>query len=426
MSALVQYESACVALAAAVKADEVMAVHLSAKAIEAVARVAKNFDLEVDAVKLRVRAEGRLGEMLLQAEEQGIINGHGGRRQTQVPADGTCSAATLKDVGVDKNLSSRARKLGGIGQRAVQAMLDRFTQASHARGRLAMDVITGETAKRNAESRRQLATELSDTSANMPIGRKFPVIYADPAWERKAGIGNRAYENSFPTMGWDGICDLPIEQLALPDAWLFFWIPRAHLLARTVMAHDYGTNSSIVETIDVPLAWRIAHSWGFPKYSTCFVWTKTDELVPDDHGLGLIAWDQDELLLLFKRGNGLPKPDTDIKFGSNHRERPREHSRKPDFYRHMIRAMAGEGVPVLELFARKDPANPWPADWHTWGNQDGASEAVVDESFDPETGEITDGAPQVTEPAPESGPAMGAGHPAVDAFEIPGFHKRTA
>jgi len=100
------------------------------------------------------------------------------------------------------------------------------------------------------------------------------------------------------------------------------------------------------------------------------VWTKTDEETPDDHGTGLIVFDQDELLLLFKRGNGLPKPDTDRKFGSNHRERPRGHSRKPDFYRYMIRTMVGDGVPVLELFARHDPENPWPDDWHTWGNQD--------------------------------------------------------
>ncbi len=399
MTALVQYESACAALAAAVKADEVMAVHLSARAIAAVARVAKNFDMEVDAVKLRVRAEGKLGEMLIDAERTGLLHPGGpSSAEKNGSAEEPFSRVKLKEIGVDKKLSVRAQKLGGIGQRAVQAMLDRFTQASHDRGRLAMDVILGETAKRNAGSRRQLATELSDTSAHMPMGRKFPVIYADPAWSRKAGIGNRAYENSFPTMGWDGICELPVERLALPDAWLFFWIPRAHLLAQTSISYSG-------ESIAVPLAWRVANEWGFPKYSTCFVWTKTDELVPDDHGLGLIAWDQDELLLLFKRGNGLPKPDTDIKFGSNHRERPREHSRKPDFYRHMIRAMAGEGVPVLELFARKDPENPWPADWHTWGNQAGECLLLP---HDPITGEIIDlpatGAPGRIEPASVSTP----------------------
>jgi N6-adenosine-specific RNA methylase IME4 len=434
MTTLIQYERACTALADAVSADEVMTVRLEAEALRAVARVAKNFDLEISAVKLRTRAEARLGEMLCEAEERGIINSHGGRRKVQDSAPESCPSASLKEIGVDSKLSSRARKLGGIGQRAVQAMLDRFDQTSRERGRLAMDVILGETAKRNAQSRRQLATELSDTSAHMPIGRKFPVIYADPAWSRKAGIGNRAYENHFPTMSWDDICTLPVDNLALPDAWLFLWMPRAHLLASTRGLYDLGRDGFI--DIEMPLAWRVARAWGFPKYSTCLIWTKTDELHPDDHGTGLIAWDQDELLIMFKRGAGLPKPDSAVKFGSNHRERPREHSRKPDFYRHMIRTMAGDGMPVLELFARKDPANPWPADWHRWGNQavdhDGDAEDLP--PHDPETGELTDVAPRMSNvaPAPSGVPATaslpgavkGAGHPFVDNYAIPDFLRR--
>lgn len=227
--------------------------------------------------------------------------------------------------------------------------------------------VAGLVGKRNAESRRQIARELSDTSALMPIGRKFPVVYADPAWKRKAGIGDRAYENHYRTMTWDEICALPVADMVLPDAWLFLWMPRAHVLASTKM--DLQIPGGELVTVEVPLAWRVMKSWGFDEYSTCCVWTKTDEASPDDHGTGLIFWDQDELLLLFKRGNGLPKPDSKIKFGSNHRERPREHSRKPGHYRRMIRAMAGEGVPVLELFARNDPSDPWPADWYTWGNE---------------------------------------------------------
>lgn len=379
MMALAQYDAACAALAAAVKADEVMQVRLEAKAIEAVARVAKNFDLEIDAVKLRTRAEARLGEMLEQGERAGLIAGHGGTRNPpeQDSATVSCPPATLKEIGVDNKLSARSRKLSGIGQQAVENVLARFDQESRRRGRPAMDVILGEMAKRNAGTRRDLARELSDTSAAMPVGRKFPVIYADPAWRRNAGIGNRAYENHFPTMSWDQICALPVAEMVLPDAWLFLWMPRAHLFAATTM--ELGPDECDADNpvlARVPLAWRVALSWGFDEYSTCCVWAKTDDECPDDHGTGLIFWDQDELLLVFKRGNGLPKPDTDQKFGSNHRERPREHSRKPDFYRHMIRTMAGEGVPVLELFAREDSANPWPADWHTWGNEAQGSEAA--------------------------------------------------
>src|SRR5215472_6273453 len=107
-------------------------------------------------------------------------------------------------------------------------------------------------------------------------------------------------------MTWDEICALPVEARALPDAWLFLWMPRAHLLAPTTM--NYVLDGGGTAEVDVPLAWRVAHAWGFSKYSTCFIWTKTDENRPENHGNGLLVFDQDELLLLFKRGNGLPRP----------------------------------------------------------------------------------------------------------------------
>jgi N6-adenosine-specific RNA methylase IME4 len=390
---LAQYDAACAALAAAVKADEVMQVRLEAKAIEAVARVAKNFDLEIDAVKLRTRAEARLGEMLVEGEAQGIIARKGGQRKLQNECSDAehSSPATLSEIGVDRKLSANARRLGGIGQRAVEAMLARFEDESRSRGRLAVNVIHNEIGRRNTEHRRQLAQDLSDASAELsPSGRKFPVIYADPAWRRKAGIGDRAYENSYSTMGWDEIVGMPVAQRALPDAWLFLWIPRAHLLAPHPVEIDTPIGRTIVK---LPLATAVAQGWGFDAYSTCFVWTKTDEEFPDDSGTGLIAWDQDELLLLFKRGRGLPKPDTDKKYGSNHRERAGRHSAKPTFYREMINDMTG-GLPVLELFAREDDDHVLPPNFFTWGNQSkNTAEIACDEAFDPRTGELAE-APQ--------------------------------
>ena len=123
--------------------------------------------------------------------------------------------------------------------------------------------------------------------------------------------------------------------------------------------------------VEMPLAWAVAKSWGFDAYSTAFVWTKTDEDHPDEAGGAVLVRDQDELLLMFKRGNGLPKPANGEKFGSNHRERskPLGHSTKPQHYRRMIATMAGRGVPVLEMFARFDADNPPPPGWDLWGNQ---------------------------------------------------------
>jgi ParB-like chromosome segregation protein Spo0J/N6-adenosine-specific RNA methylase IME4 len=200
------------------------------------------------------------------------------------------------------------------------------------------------------ESSDNLARALSDATALTPGGRKFPVVYADPSWRRKAGFGNRSYENHYPTMTWAEIAALPVKDMLLPDAWVFLWIPRAHLLALHPV--EIETPHGPV-TVKMPLAWAIARAWGCDDYSTCFVWTKTDEDNPEDHGSGLIVWDQDEILCLFKRGRGRPMPKGADKFGSNHRERPREHSRKPEHYRQMIQRMT-RGLPVLAVAADDD------------------------------------------------------------------------
>jgi N6-adenosine-specific RNA methylase IME4 len=410
MTTLARYDAACAALAAAVKADEVMAVRLEARAIEAVAKVAKNLDLEIQAHQLRTRAEVRLGEMMLEAEEKGYLARRGG--QPKARDEGSDSEpsirAKLREIGVDKKLSARAKRLGGIGQQAVEVMLTRMRAESIKRGRIASDIIANELAGRSAESRRALARELSEASKPLsPSGQKVPVLYADPAWQRKAGIGNRAYENHYGTMAWEDILAMPVAKRLLPDAWGFIWIPRAHLLALVETEVDTPLGRCRMK---IPLAWAIQIKWGFDSYSTCAVWTKTDEECPDDHGTGLIFWDQDELLLVFKRGNGLPKPDSAKKFGSNYRARAGRHSEKPAFYRDMINAMTG-GLPVLELFAREDDEHVLPANFITWGNQSrNTANAVSCETsadsnlppHDPETGEVIDDNDGVRN-APEGG-----------------------
>lgn len=390
MMALVKYEAACRALQEAVSAEEVMRIHVTAAGIEAVAKMAGDFENELKAVKLRTSAATRLGDMIVEGEKNGIIAKHGGSRSRPQQADQDDARdlelrpATLKEIGVSNRLSARARQLSGIGAKAVAAMLDRMERESRKRGVVAHNIIHQTLGKRNADSRRQLARELSDCAALQPIGRKFPVLYADPAWRRKAGIGNRAYENHYVTMTWEELLAMPVKDRLLPDAWGLVWIPRAHLLA--LIEVDYPTSLGIAK-VKLPLAWALAHAWGFDAYSTCVVWTKTDEESPDDHGLGLVFWDQDELLLMFRRGRGLPKPDTDKKYGSNHRECAGPHSAKPTFYRQMINDMTG-GLPVLELFAREDDEHPLPDNFYTWGNESKNTAELP--PHDPITGEIAE------------------------------------
>lgn len=430
MSALAKYETACRALAEAVSAEEVMRVHVTAAGIEMVAKMAGDFENELRAAKLRTTAAARLGDMILEGEATGIIATHGGNRKRKPDQDSARDLdpgpATLKEIGVSNRLSARARQLSGIGAQAVAAMLERMERESRERGAVAHNVIHQTLGKRNADSRRELGRGLSEASALLPCGRKFPVCYADPAWRRKAGIGDRAYENTYTTMTWAEIIAMgaAVQARLLPDAWIFIWVPRAHMLA--LHPAEVETPLGCV-TIKMPLIWVVAQAYGADDYSTCFVWTKTDEEHPDDHGLGLIAWDQDEILCLFKRGRGLPKPDTENKPGSNHREAAGGHSEKPAYYRDMINAMTG-GLPVLELFAREDETHVLPPNFFTWGNQSkNTANAPTDSTGTPvphnNTGEVIDTAASRIEFLPIEGACCerGAG---PDAFELPDFLRR--
>lgn len=207
----------------------------------------------------------------------------------------------------------------------------------------------------NGEERRNLQRKLSDESAVLAAGRRMAVIYADPATRFLAGLGPKSTENHYKTMTTAELCALPVASRALPDCELYIW----------------STVPQLVNTI------KIAEAWGFPNYSSHIVWDKTSEDHPNEQGPGYVFRNQHELLLRFTQGN---PPGPKVKPLSIYRERKREHSRKPDWFRQMISDMTG-GVPVVELFARVDAEHPLPPGWEAWGNQAG-------EIADPATGEV--------------------------------------
>jgi N6-adenosine-specific RNA methylase IME4 len=383
MTELVRYEAARQALAAAFAVDEVLEIRDHAEAMRHAARIAKDRDLEIKAAQIRFRADRRLGELIAaQKETIGLAQG---RRSDLVPAGNEVADGkiTLAEAGIDRKLSMRAQRVAALPAKKFEALLEQHAEEMRTGvGRVAMDLLKVNADQEGRQARRELAKTLSDASAVLPTGRQYPVIYADPPWQRKQGVTSRSYENHYPTMTWSEICALPVRDIVLPDAWLFLWIPRAHAFA----LHEIETEVTAVETgeivrakIELPLAWAVAKSWGFDAYSTAFVWTKTEEEHPDEAGGAVLVRDQDELLLMFKRGRGLPKPDNGEKFGSNHRERSRPlgHSTKPQHYRRMIATMAGRGVPCLEMFARFDAENPPPPGWDLWGNQASPSHEIV-------------------------------------------------
>ena len=394
MNELVSYDGLCRMLSEAVAVDEVKSILDKAAGMRAYARQARNREPEINAAKIRFRAERRLGQMIVEQREtvglnRGGGNGSNGHRATCKNDLQVARPPTLEQAGIDRPLSSRAQRMAALTSTDFEAAMARWgTEVLAENNKVSVDLLRTVREQTGRESRRALARELSDATAALPSGRRFPVVYADPAWKRKQGLTNRSYENHYPTMTWDEICAMPVADSLLPDAWGFLWIPRAHMFALHTVAMEFADDDGrvIVRKVQLPLAWAVAKAWGFDSYSTAFVWTKTDAEHPDDIGGGVLVRDQDEILLMFKRGRGMPKPASHEMVGSNHRERskPLGHSRKPDYYRDMIVAMSG-GVPVLELFARVDADHPLPEAWVGWGNQAQPTPEFLDlEALQPE------------------------------------------
>ena len=331
MTQLVLYEAACRALAAAVSADEFKAVRYSAIGLEAIGRAAKNFDLQINAVKLQVNAELRLGDLLLEAEEKGELKPGRPKNGTE---NGQLPRFTLDEIGVDRRLSARAQKLSGIGQRAVDAMLSRFEDESRKRRRLARDVIAQATETDKKQRRINREVSLAEMQRSLP-DKVYGVIYADPEWDfevrsRETGMDRHA-GNHYPTSPTDAICARPVEKIAAKDCALFLW----------------ATVPMLPQALDVMAA------WGF-VYKSQLVWTK------DKIGTGYWFRNQHEILLVGTRGS-VPAPAPGTQAPSVLHAPVGAHSEKPDAALDLIERYF-PSLPKIELNARRARAG-----WDAWG-----------------------------------------------------------
>ena len=117
MNELIKYNAACVALSEAVAVDEVKDIRDKADAMRIYAMQAKNKSLEIDAAEIRIRAERKLGELIdKQKSSVGLNSGRAGRNPIAVDSYDRDTRPKLSDVGISKDLSSRAQKLAAIPQ----------------------------------------------------------------------------------------------------------------------------------------------------------------------------------------------------------------------------------------------------------------------------------------------------------------------
>ena len=95
------------------------------------ARQAKDRQLEMDASEIRIRAERRLGELIVAQKETVGLNG-GGWRQRQASCGSTKEPQdvppTLAQAGIDKKLSARSQKIASIPEEDFEQTLAEHRQ----------------------------------------------------------------------------------------------------------------------------------------------------------------------------------------------------------------------------------------------------------------------------------------------------------
>lgn len=327
MTSLIRYETARSALAEARSVDEVKDIRDKAEAMRAYARMANDTQMEADAAELRLRAERRLGIML--AEQKRTIGL--AKPGPKIGSDDEPNyRPTLAEVGIDKKLSMRSQKVGGIGEQAFEAMIEGVRQRISEGGRVSLDVVSADKKERRAERERDLAARQSALPE-----KRYGVIYADPEWRfevysRDTGM-DRAADNHYPTSSTDDICRRPVQDIAADDCVLFLWATAPML----------------------PDALLVIGAWGFSYKSHC-VWAK------DRIGTGYWFRNQHELLLVGTRGN-VPAPAMGTQIESLVDAPVSRHSEKPEKFYELIERYF-PNLPKIELNARRSRPG-----WDAWG-----------------------------------------------------------
>jgi len=173
-------------------------------------------------------------------------------------------------------------------------------------------------------------------------GKKYKIIYADPAWEYddKALAGNRGAGCKYDLMNIEDIKAMKVNDLADDDSTLFLWV----------------TYPKLQEGLDVIKA------WGFKYKTVAFTWIKSNSNGTFFMGMGRWTRANAEVCLLATKGKpkrldaGISQIIKTVYNGN--------HSQKPDVVRQKIIQLVGD-IPRIELFARTKIYG-----WDVWGNDE--------------------------------------------------------
>jgi N6-adenosine-specific RNA methylase IME4 len=182
---------------------------------------------------------------------------------------------------------------------------------------------------------------VDDLYALIASGKRFSVIYCDPAWtfEVFGALGkDRSAEKHYETLTLDEIKALPVGDLAAEDCVLLMW---------AIMP-------------ELPGALDVIKAWGFNYKTVGFTWAKQN---PGGDGwfMGLGYWTRANVEPCLLATRGTPQrierdvAQLIVSPVSRHSEKPAE------IYERIERLVDG---PYIELFARERRPT-----WWAWGNE---------------------------------------------------------
>lgn len=196
MTSLVKYDAACRALAEAKAVDEVKDLRDKADAMRIYAMQSQNKTLEIDAAEIRIRAERRLGEMIDAQKKAGAMNtgarGTGSNQhQKKEVRSSMATAPKLADVGISKDLSSRAQKLAAVPKAEFEAEVGEWRERVQAEGARVTTRLeqAGERAIKKAEP------EQPAVPPEVEYADEGPSAEEDAFFEEKEKADHEAYES---------------------------------------------------------------------------------------------------------------------------------------------------------------------------------------------------------------------------------------
>ncbi len=371
--ALVKYDAAIHALAECRRVDEVKSIRDKAMAMQVYAQQAKDKRAIDYATAIKLRAERKAGELLLQLEKnQGAVRGKTGRKARPV----LDTRPKLSELGTTKDQSSKWHRLAELDEAKFEAQV----VAAQGKASRSLDGLHRELKRQQAreayKNRIEGGCTVDDLRELIDSRRKFGVIYADFPWDYVTYSDkgkDRSADQHYAVLGGADINAIAsiVGDLAAPNCALFLW---------TTWAHLYPSKHIPIEAT----AGHVITTCGFEYSTGGFVWVKTTQDAGDElaelkdseihFGMGHVTRLGTEPVLLGLRGSL-------VRLNNNVRQvviaPVGEHSEKPEEVRRRIERLYPG--PYLELFGRK--AVPG---WTVWGNEiprdhfkDGAADSKV-------------------------------------------------